>query len=691
MDYSLQNLNKIGKLDSLTFQTFVEKLNLIGLEVDEILEEKIPTNLFLQNLQIVLKIPANREDLLTENFFLQEISTIFLFELLQTWKKVKNNYFPVLKQKYSQYLLYSHIKIPTTKKKIITYAIQIEEVNIKSSPVWLSKKLATLGFKSINNVTDIINLGFSEWGQSFNCISLLNTPKSTDHQLKIECLKETESYNSIFLSPGTIVLKNEQDNSILSVLGILNSTFFTNQTKLEKASFLLEGTFYDIHTNPLLLNTLNSKISLKYLRRASFENFRFSFQRILTLLELLTTAKIFPTVYSVFDDTVNLENTKILSLKKINLFNFLKVQFPDLLIFKKASLELICETKNEYYFKIPNSRQDLMREIDLIEEYSRFVGYKNFQEILPKKAVNYTKTLFREKNFIKNFFLQHGFNEIITNPLTDIENKNNFSVLLTNPLNNELAVLRRSLIPKLLHVFELNSRSSYVRTNFFEVGRTFKYVNHKIVEQDKLGGVFQVSTLKAAKKTVSEWFVAKGLIENILSLFGYTNIEIEKKELKTSYFHPKRSILFSYQTRILGIFGEIHPLIAKAKYSHVRGTIYLFELNLNYFKQWQLSKNVNVFSEYSRYPLIVKDLSITLETTSDFNLLKSIILKYSTYLKKVTLFDIYFEENIIDKVNIGIRLEFQSNIETLTNEVIELEIEKIKAIITQQFTSSYFQ
>ena len=77
MEYSLQALNKLTKLQGLKLQEIVDTLNLIGLEVDNIFYDKSPTNNYIENLRIEIAIPSNREDLLNEKFLLTELSTIF--------------------------------------------------------------------------------------------------------------------------------------------------------------------------------------------------------------------------------------------------------------------------------------------------------------------------------------------------------------------------------------------------------------------------------------------------------------------------------------------------------------------------------------------------------------------------------------------------------------------------------------
>lgn len=691
MDYSLQHLNKIINLKNLSLTNFVEKLNLIGLEVDNVTHEKVLTNNFLENIRLLIKIPANRENLLNEVFFIDEISTIFLVEIYETWNLLKSKYFFLLQKKYTEYSYYSIVPISSEQKNIITYLFEIQNCNITTSPSWLLNKLLNFKLTPSNLINDIMNVVFYEWGQNFNRIdaSLLSDRNPLD--LKLEYLTNLTSYYDIqqkelkTLYPGTVVLKKKNTDEILSVFGLFTSSNQTFSKNEETISFFLESTFYDIHVNSLELNTLRSKISLKHLRRSCLESFKYSFQRLLTLLEILTYCKIISTKYVTKIEKAEVKSTKILRLQRKNLFYFLRINYPDLVIFKKAGLELVCQTKSDYYFKIPMFRQDLTREIDILEEYSRFIGYKNFEEIIPKKQTTYNKKLFEQKTFIKNFFLHHGFNEIITNPFLDSENMNQISVTINNPLNNELFSLRRLILSKLTTIFEINSRLHYSTTNFFEIGRTFKLNNQKIIEQDKLAGIFQLPALNQQKNTSTDWFVAKGFIENFLFHFGYKSITIKKINTKNSFFHPTRTILFCQKNKVLGLFGELHPSLIKEKYSHLRSPAYVFELNMNYLKECKMSSEIISFNEYSKYPVITKDLSFVMDKNINFNLLKSFIFSKSSYLKKVIFFDIYFDETLFNKVNVGIRLEFQSNEKTLTNDLIDIELNKLKELIIKEF------
>ena len=141
------------------------------------------------------------------------------------------------------------------------------------------------------------------------------------------------------------------------------------------------------------------------------------------------------------------------------------------------------------------------------------------------------------------------------------------------------------MFPRLFEVMDLNLKSGFNNCNFFEMGRVFKISGNKIIEQDKLSGIFQFKISNNKQENIN-WFKVKGFFEVFLNSFGYDNFEISPIEKKTTYFHPTRSIHFKINNKVLGSFGEINPMIED--FRTIKVPIYLFEFNLTYFKNWRM-------------------------------------------------------------------------------------------------------
>jgi phenylalanyl-tRNA synthetase beta chain len=683
MEYSLYNLNQSCNLDKLTLTNLVNKLNLIGFEVDEIFIEELKTNPNLNNIRLLIKIPSNREDLLNENYLKQELAKIFLFDLRETWGNLKQNYSFLLKQRYIRYYDYDTIPIHTTLSNILMYNIELNQCEYVISPNWLKNKLTDSGLLHSSNLNDLLNLVVFEWGQTLNIFSLSTLISIND--LYLERINEPIIFShkkEVCLEKGTIVLKTKT-GEILTALGIFNSI----PSPIEPNKFFLQGCFYDIHENPLNLNTINTKISLRFLRKSYLETLKFAFQRFLTLLELLTRSKISFKKYTTIQTALELKSSKLLKLKKKVLQKLLNIEEIELSIFQKANLKLLCKTQTCFYFQIPTFRKDLTREIDLIEEYSRFVGYKNFQEIFPVKQLVYYPQKKLSTQFTKQFFLNYGFTEVITTSLEEIKKTKFSSIKINNPLNNELVSLRYSLLGKMIEIFENNTKAGNINSNYFQIGRVFKNSERKIIEQDKLAGLFQLTLSEKTGNISTEWFKAKGFVELFLSNFGYENLEIEASNQLNSYYHPTKTVILKNKGRILGKFGEINPLTTNIM--GIKTGVYVFELNFQYLQKWKMSSGIILYEEYSKYPLVIKDLSFSISQTREFSTIKKKVREISKELKNVEFFDIYFEENNENSVNVGLRLEFQSKTKTLLTETIETEMKNIKKLLMEEFDGQF--
>ena len=671
MEYSLQHLNKKANLKNLTLANFVETLDLIGLEVDDIIFEKSPSKPTLNDIKLDIKIPANREDLLNDTILIDEFATIFLFHVYKTWEELKSSYFFLLTQKYSEYSNYSVTPIVSDIPGIVTYGITLESFKEKQLPIWLKKKLP--GDVEKNIIEALIDLVVLEWGQNFNTLD------STLTNLKLERLKDEQNFlfnnEKYLLKKGSIILKNN-GNDIISVLGIINKSFKNNK-------IFIEATFYDIDKNILDLNDVNTKVSFRYLRRTFLTSFKFSFQRLLSLIEIIAEGKISSNISKNIPENTEITFSRLLKIDRNSCKQYLNIDEYDLKIFEKSNLKFVCSTLNSLYFRIPDSRKDLVREIDLIEEYARFIGYKNFKEISP---IILPFTILNNKNkkieFIKQFFINANFNEVFTNSLQSETESTTKSIFLTNPLNSDLAILRSSLISNLIEIYTKNLRFSDDGLNFFEISRVYKKENNKIFEEEHLALIFPLEFIKTSGSKL-DFFKAKSFIEQFLRNFSNKSFIFKKDQEQNESYHPKKSLKIYSEEKIIGTFGEIHPKYKKL--FSLKQNIYLFEFNLDSIKTKNLKSQIKTYKEYSKYPLITKDLSIIISTQTNFCELKQFIKNSLNYLKNVKFFDIYFEEESKNTISLGIRLEFQSFKKTLLTEEIEQELTKLSELLINTY------
>jgi phenylalanyl-tRNA synthetase beta chain len=676
MEYSLSTLNNKSNFSSLNLNETINTLNLIGFEVDEVSFEK--SNSYAQDIRFLLKSPADRDDLFLENLFLSELAVIFLLELYELWSSLKQKYSFVLKQKYLNYRPFEIQNIEGTCPEIIKYIIKIDNVSNVSSPRWIEKKLLKRGIKPKNTFEDVLELISLEWGYRFKIYSADKQNSTERFSLEHSTTAFELNGSEIYSTSGTIILKN-QFNEIKSVLGL------DCETKEFYNSIYIEDSFYDIHENKLNLTANNTKLSFRGLRKNYLSNFKYAVQRLLSLVEILKIGDISKTIHVFNTHNKKLKDYRLLKLEKQLLTNVLNLEKIDSTLFNKSGLKVISETNKDLYIQIPTFRNDLTREIDLVEEYSRFIGYANFPEILPGKELKYYSNSQKNIEHIKTFFVNYNFNEVYTNPLQDNNLGEENSLKLFNPLNGELSCLREDIVSSLLRILETNLNANIETNNLFEIGRVFKLKNGKIIEQEKLAGIFQDSLNKSNDL---DWFVKKGFVENFLSYFGYKTILVEKWQNPFASFHPNKSIIIKDGNKVLGYFGEINPKLKTFK--QLKSLTYLFEFNLIHFKAWRLNSRIPLYKVSSKYPIIQKDICVLISKNENFYNLKQSIEKNLSDLKSINFFDIYVDKKTItSNIKLGIRLEFQSINGTLTNETIEEKILSLREILAKQFNAIF--
>lgn len=673
MEYSLYSLKKHANLQKVSLTEIINTLNLIGFEVDDTFFE--PLSNYLLEKRLLLKIPANREDLLNERFLVNDLATIFNFILYKPWEKINKKYNIFLKKKYFEKFSYEKVLINDSTHAFHFYTIKINSLKQGNSPLWIQKKLIKQGIKVNKNYLDIFALIENEYGQKFfSSLAGMNNEDSFSFETKYN---ETINSNTFpQLLANQVVIKNKE--TIIHQLGEVKDLVSFSSEK-----FFIHSLYYDINLDPLLINRVGNNISLKALRRSFFKSFIISFERLISLLEIIYYCDIEPIIYLNKNSISKNYRSRILKLTKKSSNELLQIKEYNHKVFKKANLKLVCETNQDLYFEIPETRGDLKRSIDLVEEYCRFIGYRNFQEILPTKTIKYST---REKNsikFIKQFFLNLCFTEVITNSLGEGDYKIEKTVTLTNPLNLQLSSLRQSILPKLLDIFLTNSYSDITVNNFFEIGRIFQNTPIGILEEENVSGIFQLKSIKKHQTGSDiEWFKAKAILENLLQNFGYTNFSTDLIKNLDSNFYPSRAINFKYKNKILGTFGELNPKFipsGKNKFA-----VYAFELNLAYFKDWRLKKSIVTYKEYSKYPSITKDLSFSIVKTINLYALKQKIKISCKNLKSVEFFDIYFNDL---SLNLAIRLIFQSDVDTLQTRFVDEEIERVKTVLENEFNA----
>ncbi|QQG43910.1 MAG: phenylalanine--tRNA ligase subunit beta [Candidatus Roizmanbacteria bacterium] len=390
----------------------------------------------------------------------------------------------------------------------------IEGIKIQPSPDWLVNKLIAYGIKPINNIIDITNYVMVEVGEPLHAFDIRDI---TENKIIIRRAKKGES---IIVIGGKKVALTEDDLLVtdpqkpLGLAGIIGGD--KTGVKNDTTTIVLEGATYNQATirRSSIRHSLRTEASTRHEKFLHPHLAEMGLRRAVQLIEKLAGGKVtgqtdcYPTPEKDISIAVSLENINktgginIDVKKSVNILKSLEIDTED-------------ESNGTISTKVPYFRTDLIQEADIVEEVLRLFGYDNIPERLPSlpppKYIQ-SKTYDLEEE-IRDILVACGFDEEITEPLTNEENPALNPVKLENSLSSEKIMLRTTLKESLLKAFGEQQKHRKNVIEVFEVGKIYFMESEEYKEQRIVGGI---SSYKDNSYTH-----LKGVIELLFAKLGY--------------------------------------------------------------------------------------------------------------------------------------------------------------------------
>ena len=679
------SLEELGFEDKSDGIAIVEKSVLQKFKIGTPISELLELNDFIYELAIT----ANRPDGMSMIGVAREVSALLQTKL--TNPEISENiqiseFHPQINNKnsFNHHSIYSITTISNVDGK-------------KISPKWLKNRLENSDIKSINLIVDITNYILLEQGQPLHAfdkdkLSMLIGKSVSQNDFGIREANEGETLKGLdgniynLNNNITVITCSDIPIAIAGVIGGIETSVTDSTT-----SIFLEAAVF----NPTAIRKSSKEIGLRTESSSRFEkgisnkNTIYSVKRAIKLFNQffnISNQKLF--ISEEINDSLKLIKLrrdrihKILGPIKINSNdnnsnNVIKRNLNDKEITDK--LELIgCTLINKIYGwdveVIANRSQDLFREIDLIEEIARLIGYDMFDEnipnpLIPGKLTNLQHSIRK----IRYGFIHSGFNEVLTYSL--VPNDNNKRIKISNPLLKETSCLRNNLWEEHIKIVNQNINSGSNNCWIFEIGKIFTDNNNNFVEEEFINGAicgnnkFE-SWENSGKETNLDYFKARGKLREALDSL---KISIEDKNTeKIDFLHPGRTALLFLEGKEVGYFGQIHPIYQMEKNSFKN--IYLFSLKLTNISEACTRKNKwnPVFRNYPTVPKIERDINLIFNKKYFINeIITSIRKSGEKLLEDVNLVDIYSDESLgKDKISYTFRLSYRDNTKTLKDSDI---------------------
>ena len=420
---------------------------------------------------------------------------------------------------------------------------------------------------------------------------------------------------------------------------------------------------------------LPSEASIRYGKGLSYEYTEMASKRACHLLEKYADAEILDG-YVLVDKEDHTEKLLTFKPEEVDQILGMTISEEDM----KKELERLDFpykiSKGVFEVTIPRRRLDIDPNVnDIAEEIGRLYGYNNLVSTLPNIKVRRGEYIgdVKYRKMVSKRLRSLGLTEVKTYTLVSPEMSKKFiyeekePVILPNPMSVDKSIVRTTILPSLMNVYEYNKAHGVKDVLIYEIAKTY---DKAYQETTKVAGLLTGSYLHNSWKKDFEidFYVVKGIVENILNYMGYQN-RYSFVRSTCNDLHPGVQANIVLDGKNIGILGKVHPNLTKKE-------IYVFEMNLDslYGKTSKLK-----YKSAFKYPSIEKDMAFILEKEIDVSEVIKTIKKASTnILQNIEVFDVYEGENVENnKKSVAFSLTFNGTDRTLTDEEVMQLFNKI--------------
>ena len=656
MKFSLGFIREFLKVDTPP-QELAKFLTMAGMEVESLEKER-------GDWVFGIEVTTNRYDWLSILGIAGEIAAILD-------RKVKVNYPTITKKP-----LLTGRRIIIEDKRDCSYYIgrRIEGVGVVDSPSWIKQRVMNCGINPVNIIVDIANYSMLKWGNPLHAFDA----DKIEGDIHIRRGSKKESFIGIDGKKRTLDKDNlviTDSKKVIALAGIMGAknTEVDNNTK-----------------NVFLEAAIFSPLTIRRSRRAAGldteSSYRFERAAPPHLLEVASCAAAKLIIseaggqicgYRQAGKKPQLSKKKIpISFKLLNAYLGIIVSKQKV---KKILKSLNFGVKDISIDKIivlpPVSRFDIKSEVDVYEEFSRIYGYDKIPAQLPflkgKLSAGQTENFYHFRRELANFTALSGFKEIVTYSLEEqeqlrIEDKDIIEVI--NPLRKQENSLRSNLLLGMVRSMKYNLNRNQGGLRFFEIADIY-FKNKK--------GFLEIPTLSLGICGEEEdFFYLKGVLIRILNF------------LSIGVFEFKEEILNNF-TNSLGLFignKKIGFLGKLDKYQKnnlgLKEDLFFAQINLLICAKEKAKKE---YKPFSPYPIIWRDISISLKKCVKFKEVEEIIRKKGDYLAGLSIVDIYKGKDIPSgQKAFTLRIFYQSTKKTLTSDEVDVFHNQIRQDLSCQ-------
>ena len=554
-------------------------------------------------------------------------------------------------------------------------ARMVRNVKIGPSPLWMRERLRAMGVRPINNIVDITNYVMLEYGQPMHAFDYRYV-----HGGKIivrraeegEVLTTLDGKEHVLNANHLVIADETKAVGLAGIMGGLNSEIVDDTADVVFESACFDGTC--IRKGALALG-MRTEASAKFEKGLDPMNTLPAVDRACELVELLGAGEV---VDGVIDILNHVPQPTVLPLEpdKINALLGTDVAADEMVrILRKLDF-----TVEGDQVTVPSWRGDVKRMADLAEEVARYHGYNNIPCTLMRGQTTQGgySPVQQVENRLGKLCRAMGYDEIITYSFIspscydkirwpeDAPRRQSFKIL--NPLGEDTSIMRTTTLPSMLETLTRNYNYRNKAAWLYEVGRIYLPGG-----EDGLADEQKYLTMGAYGDDMS-FFTLKGAVEAIMKDLRAADVHFEPCTDDPSY-HPGRCAAVWAGSTCVGVFGQIHPLVAR-NYG-VDAEFYCAELSFD-----ALCAVKGADPEYvplPKFPSVTRDIAVVCDQSVTVGTLEAAIKKGARgLLKEVTLFDIYQGVGIpAGKKSVAFNLVLRADDRSLTGDEADEDVKSI--------------
>ena len=560
-------------------------------------------------------------------------------------------------------------------------ARMVKNVKIAPSPKWMRERLRNSGVRPINNIVDITNYVMLEYGQpmhafDFSCVEGGRIVVRTAREGEVI---QTLDGNDRKLTTNMLCICDEHKPvCVAGVMGGANSEIVgdTAMVLFESANF--NGV--SVRRTAAALG-MRTDASARYEKGLDPMNTMKAVQRACELVELLGCGEV---VDGVLDVIAQDKAPTVVKLEPEKINALLGTDLPESLM-REILLSLGFELNGDDIL-VPSWRGDVEHYSDIAEEVARFYGYNNIPCTLMRGET--TRGGFTEAQRFDRALgaacRTLGYDEIITYSFISpsyydkirmpADSPLRRSLKILNPLGEDTSIMRTTILPSMLEIIARNYNYRNKSVRLYELGKIYLPRADGLADEPKLLSL-------GAYGDNMDFFTLKGGVEAILKACRIENVRFEACTDNASY-HPGRCARVYAGEVELGVFGQIHPLVA-ANYG-VDAEIYAAELRFDAL--YSVRGGIPVYQPLPKFPAVTRDIAVVCAESVTVGALEECIRRGAKgLLKKVELFDIYRGVGVAPgQKSVAFSLTLRADDRSLTGEEADGDVRSILALLESE-------